>query len=100
DFGDDPDMLEIVVRFVTTLPDRGRSIRQAAEADDRLVLSRLAHQLKGCAAGYGFPSIGEAAAGLESTCKEPQASADERSAAAERLSNLLDRARLAERRAS
>jgi signal transduction histidine kinase/CheY-like chemotaxis protein/HPt (histidine-containing phosphotransfer) domain-containing protein len=66
DFADDPDMIDVIRRFVTTLPERVAAM-QAAEG---AALQRLAHQLKGAAGGYGFPAITDAAARLEKALVE------------------------------
>ncbi len=65
EFADDPDMKEIVEFFVNDLGDRISAIRSAFDTDDRARLRTLAHQLKGAAGGYGFPTIGMAAAEVE-----------------------------------
>jgi CheY-like chemotaxis protein/HPt (histidine-containing phosphotransfer) domain-containing protein len=93
-FGDDPDMAEIVDRFVASLPSRVAALRVehaggAARRDD---VKRLAHQLKGGAGGYGFPAITEAAAALERAVVDG-APDDAVGAALEALAALCDRAR-------
>ncbi len=65
EFADDPDMREIVEFFVNDLSTRIDAIRAAFDTDDRSRLKTLAHQLKGAAGGYGFPTIGFAAADVE-----------------------------------
>ncbi len=65
EFADDPDMREIVEFFVNDLNARMDSIREAMCKDDRARLKTLAHQLKGAAGGYGFPTIGHAAGAVE-----------------------------------
>lgn len=65
----DPDLIELVETFVGELPDRVTAIRQALEHQDFETLQRLAHQLKGAAGGYGFPTITDAAKRLEATLK-------------------------------
>jgi HPt (histidine-containing phosphotransfer) domain-containing protein len=65
EFADDPDMREIVEFFVNDLNARIDSIREAFDRDDRARLKTLAHQLKGAAGGYGFPTIGHAASAVE-----------------------------------
>jgi signal transduction histidine kinase/CheY-like chemotaxis protein len=64
-YGDDADMAEIVRQFVHDLPARSSAILRATQALDMDALTRLAHQLKGAAGGYGFPRITEAAAEVE-----------------------------------
>lgn len=60
-FSDDPEMRELVDYFLADLTRRVESLRSALDAEDALVLRRLAHQLAGAAAGYGFAEIGDAA---------------------------------------
>jgi signal transduction histidine kinase/DNA-binding response OmpR family regulator len=64
-FAADPEMVEIIVRFVGSLPERVAAIRAAARGNEREVLLRLVHQLKGAAGGYGFGEIGERAFAIE-----------------------------------
>jgi signal transduction histidine kinase/CheY-like chemotaxis protein/HPt (histidine-containing phosphotransfer) domain-containing protein len=61
---DDPDMTELVARFVERLPGRAGAIQEATRTADPS-LRRLVHGLKGAAGGYGFAPITEAAARLE-----------------------------------
>ena len=65
DFADDPDMAELIDLFLDDLPNRVTSLRAALAAGDMAGLRRFAHQLKGAAGGYGYPTLGEAAAALE-----------------------------------
>ncbi len=51
--------------FVGRLPERLGAMERALGTRDLEVLADLAHQLKGAASGYGFPTITEAAAELE-----------------------------------
>ncbi len=62
---DDADMCELVTLFVDEIPQRISAIEAALAAYDLQSLQRLAHQLKGAAAGYGFPAIGAAAGAVE-----------------------------------
>lgn len=66
EFADDPDMAELVLEFVESMPERAASLREAFESSDREGLRRMAHQLKGACGGYGFGPVGEAAGALES----------------------------------
>ncbi len=65
DLADDREMTDLIDRFVTSLRDRARSLRATLAAGDLESLRRLAHRLRGAAAGYGFPSISAAGAALE-----------------------------------
>lgn len=66
----DPDMVELVEYFVGELPERVRSLEAAAGANHLDQIQSLAHQLKGAAPGFGFPSIGEAARAVELGLKQ------------------------------
>ncbi|GIW74263.1 MAG: hypothetical protein KatS3mg103_0785 [Phycisphaerales bacterium] len=85
-FEHDPDMAEIVAMFVEEMPQRMADLHAAVEAGDVQAATRLAHQLKGAAGGYGFDVLGEVAAATEQTLKAMipagQASADPGSAQA------------------
>ena len=96
EFGDDPDMAEIVVPFVAALQDYAMRTHSMLEENDREGIRRLAHQIKGAAGGYGFPSITTAAARLEEACREG-ASLEQR---VSDLSELCRRARASERDAA
>lgn len=63
----DPDMADIVREFVAELPQRADELEESWRAQRLDQVQRLAHQLKGACGGYGFPTIGSAAAELEST---------------------------------
>ncbi|MHC4876921.1 MAG: ATP-binding protein [Planctomycetota bacterium] len=65
DFADDAEMMEIIEPFVLGLDERVGSMREAVNAHDYESLSCTAHQLKGAAGGYGFPSISDAARVVE-----------------------------------
>lgn len=65
----DADMLEIIQMFVDEMPERVASLEQAWDESNVELLSRIAHQLKGACAGYGYSAVGEAAAALENSLK-------------------------------
>ncbi|MFH1420039.1 MAG: Hpt domain-containing protein [Planctomycetota bacterium] len=65
----DPDMAELIEMFVDELPDRVGAIEQTLTEQDFDTLKSLAHQLKGAAGGYGFPTITDAAKAIEATAK-------------------------------
>jgi len=64
-FGDDPEMRELVELFVSELPVRTHAISEALNGHQWEQVKRLSHQLKGSSAGYGFPTIGDAAGKVE-----------------------------------
>ncbi len=64
-FANDPDMKELVELFISELPQRIDAINTAFQAGDTNSLKRLAHQLRGASAGYGYPTLGTAAGAVE-----------------------------------
>jgi HPt (histidine-containing phosphotransfer) domain-containing protein len=69
-YADDPEMKELIGLFVGELPQRVSALEQAWHAADCGSIRRLAHQLKGSAAGFGFESIGVAAGELEAPLRD------------------------------
>ena len=65
----DNDMLELVELFVVELPNRVAAMQEALDKYDLAGLASLAHQLKGSAGGYGFPTITDAAKDVEFRAK-------------------------------
>lgn len=68
-FAGDAEMAELVQEFVQELPARMQTLGgfwRASQFDD---LRRAAHQLKGAAGGYGFPTISESAGKVEDMLK-------------------------------
>ena len=65
----DADLQELVEYFVGELPGRIASFEEAARLQELSTLEGLAHQMKGAAAGYGFPAITDAAEVLEMDIK-------------------------------
>ncbi|QOJ01483.1 MAG: Hpt domain-containing protein [Phycisphaeraceae bacterium] len=64
-FAGDPEMRELVSEFAAELPERAGQIARHAEGRDAAAVMRLAHQLRGAAGAYGFPTIGESAGRIE-----------------------------------
>ena len=64
-FAADEEMAGILAGFVAQLPVRAAELSAALAAADLARVARIAHQLKGAAAGYGFAPITDAAAALE-----------------------------------
>ena len=76
-FANDPEMGELVQLFVSELPARLDAL-SAAWSQRRIAdLTRMAHQLKGAGGGYGFPTIGKAAAALECSLRTLGTSAND-----------------------
>jgi HPt (histidine-containing phosphotransfer) domain-containing protein len=69
EFADDPDMQEILGEFCNRLPDTICRLQQAFELRDMTAIQRIAHQMKGAGAGYGFESLSKIGAELESVAK-------------------------------
>ncbi len=65
----DEDMFDLVEMFVAELPEKVAAIEQAISAQDIATVGTLAHQLKGSAGGYGFPSITDVAKVVETSAK-------------------------------
>lgn len=62
---EDESFAGLVQEFIAGLHVRIAEIGRAVEAQDYVNLRSLAHQLKGSAGGFGYPSITEQAARLE-----------------------------------
>ena len=89
----DPDDAELIEYFRSELPDRVDSIMAAFTNDDFSELERIAHQLKGAAPGFGFPSIGSEAAKLEAPlkgCPDPTGQISELRASVDQLVSLCN----------
>jgi HPt (histidine-containing phosphotransfer) domain-containing protein len=69
EFAGDPEMMELVREFVQELPERISTLQCAWREANAELVGRVAHQLKGASAGYGFTPVGEAAANLEKAIK-------------------------------
>jgi len=65
----DADFAALVTTFRAGLPERATLMERILHEGDLHQLGVLAHQLKGAAAGYGYPSISVAAAELEESVK-------------------------------
>ncbi len=92
DLSDDADMVELVEMFVEELPQRAASMKDAIEQQDLDALCRIAHQLKGAAGGYGFPTITDAARDLEQAVKANEA-LEKLTEEVKTISSMCDRAR-------
>ena len=68
--GADPDLGELVEMFVDEMPHRIATLTSAREANDRELVQRTAHQLKGTAGSYGFDQITSYVARLEASLRE------------------------------
>jgi HPt (histidine-containing phosphotransfer) domain-containing protein len=59
------DLADLIESFVAELPERAVALQQHLRAADYAAVASLAHQLKGAAGGYGFPSITTLAGEIE-----------------------------------
>lgn len=71
-YADDPEMAELIEEFLDSLPVKIQTLRSGLEQQDFTRLTRIAHQLKGASAGYGYAPIGEISAQLEDTIRTGQ----------------------------
>ena len=89
-----PGTAKLVERFLAGLPQRIKSIEEAAAKGDWNQLKVLAHQLKGAAGGYGFAGASVAAAKVEAAVNT-DAGAAAIAARVEQLSQLCASLRIA-----
>ncbi len=96
EFADDADFSDLIQLFVSELPDRVAAIESAFGQGNHEEVTRLTHQLKGSGPGYGFPSIGEAAAVVEDWYRaRSMPSHDELVAVREQIDSLIELCRRA-----
>jgi len=84
DWRQDEEFRAIAALFIADLLPRTHAMRQAIIEDDAPTLTRITHQIKGVAATYGYPQLGEQAAVAERLCREA-VGVDKRNAAVETL---------------
>lgn len=65
EFASDVEMREIVEEFVAEMPAKVRALMDGWTSQELDRVQRLAHQLKGAAGGYGFPTLSGAAGSVE-----------------------------------
>lgn len=70
EFASDPEMAELVTLFLSELPQRISTLADSWRDKKFKEVQRLAHQLKGASAGYGFPTIGLAAGKVENRLRD------------------------------
>ena len=68
-FKDDPDLMEVLGKFVDTLPDRVQKLGEVLAHKDLAELGRIVHQMKGASGGYGFAILSKLAAKAEQKIK-------------------------------
>jgi histidine phosphotransfer protein HptB len=79
----DPDLADLVEMFVGEMPNRVAAFTEQLGSEDWEGLRRSAHQLKGAAGSYGFPSLTPAAGKIESAIRDAEPEAAIRQAVAE-----------------
>jgi HPt (histidine-containing phosphotransfer) domain-containing protein len=62
-------MRDLIAMFVDEMPEKVATLESLARSRDSDSLRRLAQQLKGASGGYGFSTVGAAAAVLEESLK-------------------------------
>lgn len=72
----DPDMAELIDFYVSTMPEHAEKLKACFAGKDYKTLALLAHQLRGSAGGYGFPSVGTCAGELEDVVRAAQGHED------------------------
>lgn len=85
----DPEDAELIEYFLGELPSRVDAILTAFTTDDFEGLGRIAHQLKGAAPGFGFPTIGAEAAKLEQQISLVTDPSDEHESLRSQVDNLV-----------
>jgi signal transduction histidine kinase/DNA-binding NarL/FixJ family response regulator len=71
-FKDDPDLTEVLGRFVETLPHRVQKLTELLAHNDLAELGRIVHQMKGASGGYGFAILSKLAAKAEQKIKSKE----------------------------
>ncbi len=87
-----PEMRALLAKFVASLHERAGVLEGTLVEGDVEALVVIAHQLKGTAGAFGFPTISEVAADLEVKANAGQSS----SALADHVRSLVDLCRRAE----
>jgi len=91
-YASDADMRAIIALFVREMPARAARLSEYWECSDFVNLAHMVHQLRGAGAGYGFPSISEAAGRFEQGLKPlpPGASVPETPSLRDQFLSLLE----------
>lgn len=82
-FADDPEMLELLELYVAEMPGKVDELESYWSTGDREALERMAHQLKGASAGYGYEEVSDVARGLEQAIRSGDVSDELERVAAE-----------------
>jgi HPt (histidine-containing phosphotransfer) domain-containing protein len=65
EFDDDPDLQDVIDKFIAAMPGLVEAMRQALDHGDHDRLRQLAHQLKGTGGSYGYPALTDVGKRLE-----------------------------------
>jgi CheY-like chemotaxis protein/HPt (histidine-containing phosphotransfer) domain-containing protein len=84
-YADRPVIARLLKEFVDFLPPRLAAMETAMAAGQLDEVRRIAHQVKGSAGTFGYPTLGEAAARLEKDAREARADTSE---SLQRVANL------------
>lgn len=66
----DPDLLDLINRFVSRLPGMRDAITKTYDAEDWGLLTNLVHQMKGVGGNYGYPALTNVCFSIEELLKE------------------------------
>ncbi len=66
---EDASFADVVVQFVDGLGKRVAKMEESVRAGDFETLHAVAHQLKGCGGGFGYPVLTDRAASIEQAAK-------------------------------
>lgn len=69
---DDPDLLDLINRFILRLPGMRDAITKAYDAEDWELLTNLVHQMKGVGGNYGYPILTNICFSIEKLLKEQE----------------------------
>ena len=69
-FADEPDLLEVLLQFTSSLPERMVEMKRVLDEGDLEALTRLGHRLKGAGGSYGYPEITDASRLVERLATE------------------------------
>jgi len=99
ELADDAELRELITRYVAALPERAAALERSLAGGDLQALGKQAHELRGTAGTYGFPSLTHEAGMLEVTVRHGRPSTEIHEHVA-RLIDLCRRARATRREAS
>lgn len=66
---DDPDLIDLIDRFISRLPSMQDAIIKAYDEKDWETFASLIHQMKGVGGNYGYPALTILCSGIEDNLK-------------------------------